>query len=42
MSANQIHVDMSGKGNCHDDAVILSFWLMIKNEWVHYQKYNTY
>lgn len=41
LAANQIQVSMSGKGNCYDNAVMESFWGTLKNEWVHYQNYET-
>jgi putative transposase len=41
LAANQVQVSMSGKGNCYDNAVMESFWATLKNEWVHYQKYET-
>ncbi len=41
LTANQITVSMSRKGNCYDNAVMESFWGTLKNEWVHHQKYYT-
>jgi len=41
LDANHIQVSMSAKGNCYDNAVMESFWATLKNEWVHYQRYQT-
>lgn len=41
LSAHQIQVSMSGKGNCYDNAVMESFWGTLKNEWVYHQTYRT-
>jgi transposase InsO family protein len=36
-----IHVSMSGKGDCWDNAVMESFWATLKNELVHHEHYIT-
>jgi transposase InsO family protein len=41
LAANQIQVSMSGRGNCYDNAVMESFFGTLKNEWVHYQRYQS-
>ena len=41
LADNQILVSMSAKGNCYDNAVMVSFWGTLKNEWVNQQKYQT-
>jgi putative transposase len=41
LEANRIQVSTSGKGDCYDNAVMESFFGTLKNEWVHYQKYQT-
>lgn len=41
LAANRVHVSMSRKGDCYDNAVMESFFGTLKNEWVHHQKYQT-
>jgi transposase InsO family protein len=41
LAAYKIMVSMSRKGNCYDNAPIESFFSTLKNEHIHFQKYQT-
>lgn len=41
MQANKIRISMSRKGECHDNAVMESFFGSLKCEWIGFQSYKT-
>ena len=36
-----MRASMSRRGNCYDNAPIVSFWAVLKNELVHHRRYET-
>jgi transposase InsO family protein len=41
LNEHRIEVSMSGRGDCHDNAMMESFWAMLKSELVHQRRYAT-
>ena len=41
LEKNGLVASMSRKGNCYDNAPMESFWGSLKNEMVHYQRFET-
>ena len=42
LASNHVDVSMSRKGNCHDNAVVESFFSILKRELVHHEYYKTH